>query len=243
MRSLLLVLLAGLLALPVAAQQDFDGRVIAVTGSGEVRAPSNRAVLQIAFDTEGETAEDALRQHEVEVDRIVQILRERGVAEDQISVDHASVAPAGALDFAGLGGDGESSGYTVSRQMTVSVDDLGAVPGLVAALSTDRHDDALAVQERTVNVSYVLADAQALQRQALREAVADARARAELVAEMAGVTLGDVLDVSEGAASAGGGDMGVLGIILSEAMRRGMLDGGGGEHSVTASVVVTYRIR
>ncbi len=246
MRLPLFALLVVALAASALAQDDgsFDGRVVVVSGMGEVRARSDRAVLQVAFETEGETAEDALRQHEDEVERVRQLLTDHGVPDDRVSVDHASVAPAGAMRFPGMGGGGdEGSGYEVGRQLTVEVDDLASVPALVAALSTDSEDDALTVQRRTVNVAYVLANPEPFQREALRKAVTDARARAELIAEMASVTLGEVLDVSEGVAAAGGGELGMFGAMMADAMRQEMGGSGMVEQRVTASVVVTYRIR
>ena len=232
----LLFLAAVLAALPATAQDDF--RTIVVSGSGEAFAPSDRAVVSVSFSTEGATADEALSQHETEVARVRQILTEAGVPDGDVTLQRASVGPQGARGFPGSGSDDDA--YSVLRQLTVRVDDLDAVPALVAALSTDADDDVLAVQVRNVDVSYVLADDGALRRAALRGAVDDARERAALIAEATGVTLGEVLDVSEGLASALGGD-----IVGLQAMMAGMQlePGEGGEHRVGASVVVTFRIR
>ena len=232
-----------LLAAPPSAQSEPDDvRVLVVTGSGEATARSDRAVLQVAFETDGETADEALHQHEAEVARVRRILAARGVPDARVSVDRASVAPAGGRRFPN-GPGGADDGYSVSRQLTVEVDDLDAVPALVAALSTDADDDALTVQRRTVNVAYVLADPGPLGREALREAITDARERAELMAEMAGVTLGEILDVSEGFAAGGGGEMAMVQAMMREAARMENGAGAGVDHRVGASVVVTFRIR
>ena len=241
---LVLAALALTLALPARAQFTLQTsgdtlRTLVVSGSGEVRAPSDRAVLTIAFETEGETVDEAFRRHEEEIERVRTLLRERGVPDDQVFLDRASVGPQGGERF-GPPGTAEEDGFAVSRQLTVYVRDLDLVPHLMAEIASDKEDDLLAVQRRTINAAYRVEDVEPLRRQALREAVADARDRAALVAEEAGVTLGPVVDVTESGAGAAALGMGGGGF---EAMMREEMMGGGGEHRVGATVVVTFRIR
>ena len=236
----LLSLLAAVALVPALAQTRTvdDLRTVRVTGSGQASAPSDEAVVQVSFTTEGESAEQALAQHQVEVDRVQALLDARGIDPDQVSVDRASVSPTGGRGM-GMGGDDEGA-YAVSRSLTVRTRDLDAIPELVAALSTDAADDALAVQMRNVTTTYTLADDAALREQALREAVADARRRATLLAEMAGVELGAVLDVAEAGVGVAGGGFEAMMAAVMQAERMG----GGGEsgHTVSAAVVVTFLI-
>lgn len=238
--ALALTLLA--LAAPARAQFTLSTadtlRTLVVSGSGEVRAPSDRAVLHIAFETEGETVDEAFRRHDDEVDRVQALLRARGVADDQVFLDRASVGSSSGDRFPPAGPSAEG-GFAVSRQLTVYVGDLGLVPQLMAEIASERDDDLLAIQRRTVNASYTVADYEPLRRRALRAAVADARVRAALVAEEAGVALGPVVDVTE--SGAGAAAFGMSGGGFEAMIREEMASGG--EHRVGASVVVTFRIQ
>ena len=220
---------------PVA--QDSSFRTLTVAGTGEATATSDRAVLRIAFETEGKTIDEALSRHQEEVDRVQTLLREGGIPEDQIFVDRASVGESEGE----YGGPADEAGYTASRFVTVYVDDLERVPRLMAEVVETSSDDLLTVQRRNVDVSYVLQDRAALRSDALRKAVTDARERAALIAEMAGLRLGEVVTVNEQGVQAA-----LFGPVSSsdQAMMMQMMGGGsGGEHSVQSGVVVTFVLR
>ena len=217
---------------PVA--QDSSFRTLTVTGTGEAKANSDRAVLRIAFETEGKTIDEALERHQEEVDRVQALLRDGGIPDDQIFVDRASVGESEGE----YGGPADEEGFTASRFVTVYVDDLDRVPRLMAEVVKNSGDDLLTVQRRNVDVSYVLQDRAALRSVALRKAVTDARDRAGLIAEMAGLQLGRVVTVNEQGVQAA-----LFGPVSSNdqaAMMQMMGGGGGGEHRVQSGVVVTF---
>ena len=236
----LLVCAVVALAAPAQAQftvttapTDSSLRTVVVRGSGEALGRADRAVLRLAFETEGETVDDALVRHEVEVERIRGLLAGRGIGEDLIFLDRASVGAADEMMMR----DPTDETFLVSSQMTVHIDDLALAPRLMAELSTDRDDDALAIQRRNVNVTYTVRDLVPLHQEALREAVQDARTRGELIAEMAGLNLGRVVSVTED-----GMDLGsMFGAGMMEAMA-GAMGQGGGERRVSATVVVTFAV-
>ena len=238
--SLLLILAASA---PVQAQFTISGpptstslRTVDVRGSGEATTPHDRAILRISFDSKGDTAEEALATHQAEVGRIQSILMGAGVPQDQIFLDRSGVGTS--RSRGGMMG-GSEEGFSASRQLTVHVDDLDAIPALVAAIASDQEDDLLAVNQRQVNVSYVVQDAEALQRQALRDAVADARQRAELIAGAAGLTLAEVLSVRED--GAGGSIFDSIGANAMAGMMDGMMEGGG-EYRVRVGVSVSFSV-
>ena len=242
-RSLWIALFALLLAAPARAQFTLSvpdtARVLTVSGLGRASADADRAVLRIAFETEGETIDEAIQKHEQEVARVQALLKASGVADDDIKLERASVGPAGGgMRYESLRpGDSEQT-FTASRILVVGVDDLDSVPRLMGEIVRNDDDDLLDIQRRNVDVRYTLQAPEALEEEALRMAVAKARERAEMIAEMAGVQLGDVTSVSEGGGSLFGMDPRAAAMMNDNGS--GLTDG---EYVVTSAVVVTFRIR
>ncbi len=242
MRSILVAALGLVLAGPVQAQFTISGpptsaslRTVDVRGTGHAIARHDRAVLRVAFDSKGDTAEEALATHQREVDRVRALMEEAGVNPSQVFLDRLSIGSSRGSRMTGA-----DEGFSASRQLTVHVDDLDRVPSLVAAIASDQGDDLLAVNQRQVDVSYVVRDADALQRDALRDAVADARQRAELIAEVAGLAIADVIAVRED--GAGGSLFDAMGAGMMSGMMDNGLEGPGGEFRVRVGVSVTFAL-
>lgn len=244
-RAFLFTVLTLLIAAPSQAQFTLSGpdtsRVLTVTGFGKASADIDKAVLRIAFETEGETIDEALDKHETEVARVQEILTGAGIPEGEIKLERVSVGPAGGgTRFESIRPGDSVETFTASRVLVVGVTDLDIVPRLMAELVRNDDDDLLDIQRRNVDVRYTVAETQALEDEALQTAVARARERALLITEMAGLELGEVIAVIEG----GGGSL--FGMeALAMAMAREGGNGGltDGEYVSTSSVVVSFRIR
>ncbi|HEX9950334.1 MAG TPA: SIMPL domain-containing protein [Rubricoccaceae bacterium] len=242
------LLLALLLVSGVASAQTLSltpapigPRTITVQGQGEATAAADHARLRFQVVTEGATLDEALRLHETEVARVQALLRDAGVPDARVTLDRVAV---GDDEEDGPGFRPDDSGgevVRVTRAVTAEVDDLDAVDGLVGQLASREGDDALTTQMRSVVVSFERRDVTALRETALREAVRDARRRADLAAEVSGVRVGRMLSVTEG---------GVTGTMFFSgptpgadrvaAMMGGMMGGGSGEHVESARVIVVY---
>ncbi len=242
-RLLFAALIALSLAVPARAQFTLNvpdtTRVLTVSGFGRAAADADRAVLRVAFETEGETIDEAIDKHTQEVERVRTLLVASGVPESEIKLERVSVGPSGGGGrFETMRpGDGDQT-YTASRVLVVRVDDLESVPRLLGELVRNSDDDLLDIQRRNVDVRYTVRAPEALQEEALRSAVTKARERAALIASMAGVTLGDVTSVAEGSGSLYGMDPRAAAMMNEGGS--GLTDG---EFVVTSSVVVTFVIR
>jgi uncharacterized protein YggE len=214
-------------------------RTLTVTGMGEATSASTRGTLRIAFATEGETVEEALATHEEEVARVSALLRDSGVPESDIFLDRTSVGAVDEDDYGGSATSGEL--YVADRLVTVYLSDLASIPRLMAEIVRSDRDGLLTVHRRSVDVAYTLADRSALRAEALREAVADAQRRAELIAAASGLRLGAVLSLSEQGVQAAMFGVGAASA-NAEAMSE-MSAGRSGAHRVEAGVVVVYEVR
>lgn len=195
MRILNAILLSTALALPVtgAALADVPPPVISVTGEGTVQAVPDMATLSLGVTTQGATAAEALAENTAALQKVVDRLKAAGVAPRDLQTTNLSINPTWSSY------DSSSSqtitGYTALNVLTVRI---RALDGLGAVLDAAVGDGA-----NTLNgLTFGLSEPRPAQDAARKAATADARARAELLAEAAGVKLGRILSISEGASFA-----------------------------------------
>jgi uncharacterized protein len=185
-----LVLAAAALAgvgLPEEARSDQGTplRGITVNASAEIEAVPDRAALQIGVDTQASNAKQALTQNAERVRRVIDALRQAGVAKDDLQTSQVSLWPETGPDGTGV------KGYRAQNSVSVELDVAKAGAAIDAAVTAGANTvsgPALSVDEREEHY-----------RKALAEAVDAARAKAEAIAEAAGVNVGRVTAVVESA--------------------------------------------
>lgn len=217
-----LVALAGAVGLPdlAGAQDAPEGDSITVTGIGSIEAVPNEAQMSFGVETRAPTAKAAVAANADAMRRILNALRQargREIVTQWVSV-YPVTNDTGAVD-----------GYAASNSVsaTSDVDDAAAL--------IDAAAEAGANQISGPGLSS--SNAEALYRQALGEAVAEARARAEVLAEAAGRSLGGITSISEGA-----------GATPYPYAERAALDAAStpivpGEQETSATIVVTFSLR
>jgi hypothetical protein len=194
MRILPALMLTASLALPLPAlAQEAAPPMITVTGTGTVEAVPDIATLSIGVTTQGETAAEALSANSAALDAVMARLTAAGIEARDMQTSNLSLNP----NWTGYDSSSVSgptiAGYVATNMLTIRV---RALDGLGAVL-----DAAVADGANTLNgLTFGLADPEPTLNAARQEAVADARARAELLAAAAGVKLGRVLSISEGSA-------------------------------------------
>jgi uncharacterized protein YggE len=205
-----------------AGEDARDG--ITVTGSGEVRATPDRADLSFGVQTEGATAAEALAANSAATRRLVEALKEAGVAAKDLKTEHLDVSPRYDVEKVP-----EQRGYSANSMVSVSNQPLERAARLADAGVAAGADNAS-------GPSLSVADRDAQHRRALERAFDDARAKAEVLAAAAGVSLGDVTSIVEGA------QHGDPIWALESGDRRARMPIEPGSEQVTASVTVTFAI-
>jgi uncharacterized protein YggE len=183
-------LAAALAILPAAAQEPGPpARTVSVTGAAEVEAVPDLATVSAGVDTQAETAAAALAANSAAMTAVFAALEASGIERRDMQTSNLSL---GAIWEPYR--DGEQPprviGYQASNMVTVRVRDITKVGAVIDAVAT-------AGANRLNGVAFEVADPRAAMDRAREQAVADARARAELYARAAGVTLGPVLTISE----------------------------------------------
>jgi uncharacterized protein len=218
---------------PRAAQAQVGGvsmaRQVTVIGQGEVRMAPDQATIQIGVETSAPTTREALEQNSSQAATIIEQLKQIGVAERDIQTSGFNI-------YANYNEDGRTvTGYTVSNSVMVTIRDLqqtGALLDQVVAAGANR----------IYGISFGLSDREAALAEARDAAVANARERAERLAQGSGASLGSVLVITESIGS--GPVMPMPAAMYDEAVGTGRaVPVQAGEQTISAQVQVTYELR
>jgi len=186
---------AALFAGPRFAESAPEGaqalpRTIAVTGTGEVKSKPDMAVINSGVVSEAPAARDALAKNNGAMAAVIDALKKAGIAELDIQTSNFSVSPQYPPERPNQREAPHITGYQVSNQVTVRVKNLAKLGTIL--------DTLVQVGANQINgIGFDIDQPKPLQNEARKLAVADARAKAELYAAAAHVSLGRVLQISE----------------------------------------------
>jgi uncharacterized protein YggE len=191
MRKTLIAALLLLLPVQMAAAQDTRERIrtISVTGTGSVTAKPEIAEVQIGVQTEARTAVAALNANTAAMNALFTTLKNAGIAETDMQTSGFNVSPR--YEQPQPGRPSAIGGYQVSNQVSVKVRELAKLGELL-----DQVVQGGANSVHGVRFSLVRPDSFA--DLARKEAMADAKRKAELLATEGGVKLGRIASINEG---------------------------------------------
>lgn len=208
-------------------------RVIAVSGLGEVKTRPDMALISSGVVTEGVTAKDALAKNNAAMAAVIKALKDAGVAEDDIQTSNFSVSPKYPPYQPNQTTAPRIVGYTVSNQVTAAVKDLKKLGGILDTLVQSGSN-------QMNGISFDVNEPKPLLDEARKKAVADARAKAELYAAAAGVSLGKVILISESSAVMPPMPMFDKRAMATEAASVPIA---AGQQTISANVSITYEIQ
>ena len=217
-----LTILASALALALAgaALADDMPRQITVTGEGRVEAAPDMATISLGVTHENEQAKLAMEATSDAVARILERIAAMGVAPRDMQTRALSLSPVWSERTASDGNRARITGFVASNTVMVRVRDLASLGRILDAVIEDGANDFNGLEFDVQNPEPLMDEAR-------RAAVADAMARAALLAEAAGVTLGPVQSISEQ------GGMRPMGAMMDMAMRESGVPIAAGEVSGT----------
>ena len=170
-----------------AAQPVANPGGITVVGQGEAFGRPDQAEVQVGVDIFAETVAAASDENEATLQAIMDALEEQGIAAEDIQTANYSVW---AEQRYGDSGPEGIAGYRVTNQVNVTIRDVEQVSEVLEAVID-------AGANSIYGVYFTVADPAALEAEARAEAMADARERAESLAELGSVELGEIQVISE----------------------------------------------
>jgi len=188
MPALLFVPLLLLTAVPVAAQPRVVPVEPTVAAAGEaiVRRAPDQAFVTIATESRAPRPEAAQQANARAMEKVRRELRDQKIPDAAIRTVSFNLRE----DFDYTSGGRVSRGFVVTNAIEVRVDDLTRLGRLV--------DEVIKAGATSISgIRFELKDRDAVEREALRRAVEDARARAEALAAGAGLRIVRVQSITD----------------------------------------------
>jgi uncharacterized protein YggE len=189
--ALLTAVAAALVVLlpATAAGAASRNRTITVTGVGEVRGTPDVADLFIGVSGRGATAADALGTVSDRAQKVLGVLRDAGVADEDVQTNGLSIQPVSDEQ-------NHITGYEATNTVSARIRDLSKAGAVVDAAAAKAGDNI-----RLQGISFSIDDDSKLLAAARAKATKRARGQAEQLASGAGVEVGDVQSISEASSS------------------------------------------
>lgn len=189
MRILTVLALSTACLMPIPVLADAAAGTITVTGSATVNVVPDMATITLGVTTNGDTAAAAMAANNEAVSAVIARLIAAKVADRDMQTSSLSVNPNWVTNAAGTGQ--EVKGYVASNMLTVQIRALDTTGAVLDAAITDGAN--------TLNgLTFGVAEERPVEDEARKRAVADAVARAKLLAEAAGEKLGSIVSITEG---------------------------------------------
>jgi len=193
--TLVLAVVFNTAGLRTQAQEtgNVSDQTITVSGVGEVYGTPDTVYISLGVDQTSPSVTDAVTSARETLANIIAALEGAGISREDIQTSNFNVFPEDRYDPSSGQPTGERTYHAVLGVNVVvrQVDNAGTI------IST-----ALDAGANSINgLSFGIADTTELEAQARAAAVADAKARAEQLAQDFGVSLGNVVAVSEGYSS------------------------------------------
>jgi hypothetical protein len=160
-------------------------RTVTVNGTATIKAKPDEAVISLGVQTQANTAQSALADNATKMTALIAALTDKGIAKDDIATSYVSIYPT-------YGNNGmDITGYQAVNQVDVTVRDISKVGEVI--------DDSVKAGANLSNgITFQLSDQNQGVDQALADAVANARSKAETLAGAGDAQLGQVVSIQEG---------------------------------------------
>ena len=167
---------------------EVGGGGIAVSGRGEVSGTPDTLQMSFGVTVLRPSVEQALADASALANDLIATLEAEGVADEDIRTTNFSINPE--YDF--QGDQRRLLGYRVSNTVLAKVRDIDSAGAVIDAAAANVGDEI-----RVSGVSFSIEDDDDLIAAARAAAWEDARAKAQQLADLAGLTLGDAVSISE----------------------------------------------
>lgn len=227
-RSFLIALTVCLSTLTTALVAEQTSQIV-TQGHADIAAVPDMARISIGVTHQAATATDAINAMSADSAAIAAKLIDAGLADKDIQT--SSLRLDLQRDYDNKTGTSTVVGYVAATQINIVIYDLDKIGEILGQVVSDGAN-------QINGLSFDVADRAPHLEAARRAAVADARAKAAVYADAAGVTLGALMSITEG-----GGNAGPVPMQGRMEMAVSNVPIAAGEIEISASVVLTFAIK
>ncbi len=185
MKKLIAVFLSAALVLGSAAA--FAESRITVNGTGEVRVSADTAVISLGVTARDKDVLNAQQKVNETIAGIRRVLIDAGVKEENINTDFINTYAV--YDY--MEGQEQIVAYNASSTLAIKVTEMESAGNII--------DLCFTAGANTLNgISFSASDTEGAETEAMKKAVADAREKAGILAEAAGLKVSGIEMISEG---------------------------------------------
>lgn len=184
---------AGPIPFSINSVQTNKTNLFTASGTGKATAIPNTAQLSLGVSKTAKSITDAQNQANAVINKLTADLKSLGILETDIKTTNYSVYP----NYDYISGRQVTNGYTVSQNLEVKVKQIDKANSAIDIATSDGANI-------VGGLSFILDDKtqKDLEDQARKEAVTNAKEKAQKLADAAGIKLGKIVDVQENNGSA-----------------------------------------
>lgn len=238
MKTITVVLLAlSLVVTPAVAQQsggkEPKQRTVSVQGEGKVTAAPDQVRITVQVNTRGESATSAMNMASTRTKEILALLKNIGVADKDIQTSRVTVTAI--LDYEKRIQPPPIVGYTGANDFSV------VFKGKLMDKVGEFLDKAVTAGASSFSgLVYEASNSRELEREALKKAAVDAKARADVLAKELGSAVGQVLSISESVSTPVPFQRGIMAMTDATASSAPVMSG---ELTITAMASVIFELK
>jgi uncharacterized protein YggE len=164
---------------------------IFVSGTATTHTKTDKVIISLGVETTDKTAEKALLSNSNLMNKVMDALKQSGVRQNETSTSAFSIKPN--YNYSKYGDRGNLSGFTVSNSIQIESLSINNVSQWI--------DTAVQAGANTVNDVYFSVSEEKLQNiknMLLKEAVANAKTKADIVAAASGLNIAGIKSITVG---------------------------------------------
>ncbi len=216
---------------PIATFEKED--IITATGTGKVSIKPDVAYIQMGVMTINKDARKAQEDNKTTMNKVIEKLKSMGIDDKDIQTTSYEISP----QYSYQDNKQILEGYQVENIVKVTVRDIDKVGDILDAAAREGIN-------RSYGISFGVIDSDSVYKEALKKAIDNAKGKAEVMAEQAGVSLQKPVAIYEGTAPEKIYQRsGIAYDTIERASSVAAVPISSGELEIEANVVVVYQIQ